>query len=182
MTRTHEDPDGALVGRARTGDAAAQEALYRRHAGAIHAYALRASGRRDVADEITQDTFVRALRGLGRFDGRATFRTWLFTICVNCTRSRLKRRVRAPDEVGLDAVELAVEPHPSHAWTRERLRTALGALPEGYREALILHDVLELDHEEIASARGCSVGTSKSQLHKARAKLRTLLGPLMGGT
>ncbi|MCC7382423.1 MAG: sigma-70 family RNA polymerase sigma factor [Deltaproteobacteria bacterium] len=180
MTGTEADPDQAWVDAARHGNEAAMERLYRRHAGAIHAYALRATARRDAADDVTQETFIRAFRGLTRFDGRSSFRTWLFAIGVNCTRTRLKRLERAGEAVGLDAVELAIEPEAPVGWTRQRLQAALHSLPSGYREAVIMHDVLEMEHEEIATARGCSVGTSKSQLHKARAKLRALLGPLKG--
>jgi RNA polymerase sigma-70 factor, ECF subfamily len=177
-----EDADRELSLRAQKGDRTAMELLYRRHAAVVHAYARRATGSRDLADDVTQETFFRAFRGLDRFDQRSTFRTWLFAICINCTRTKLKRIRTRPQEIEIEKTQLAIEPEPSSGWTKQRLEAALGQLPEGYREAIILHDVLDMDHHEIATARGCTVGTSKSQLHKARAKMRDLLAPLLGGS
>ncbi|MEQ9499305.1 MAG: sigma-70 family RNA polymerase sigma factor [Deltaproteobacteria bacterium] len=169
------DPDADLVERAKCGDMKAMEQLYRRHHGAVYAYALRSAGAAHLADEITQDTFVRAFRGVERFRGGSKFSTWLFSIAVNCTRSHLAKRT-AKDDVPLDeAVIGSHTPEPS-GWLRRRLEAALATLPEGYREVVVMHDVLQMPHEEIAQARNCTVGTSKSQLHKARAKLRALLG------
>ncbi len=168
------DPDADLVEQARRGDMKAMEQLYRRHQGAVYAYALRSTGRPDAADEITQDTFVRAFRGVDRFRGGSKFSTWLFSIAVNQTRTRLAKDARAA--VPLEAeVEATTTPEPT-GWLRRRLEAALATLPEGYREVVVMHDVLQMPHEEIAEARNCTVGTSKSQLHKARAKLRALLG------
>lgn len=178
-----DDPDhDLLVAAKERGDEKAMERLYRRHAPAIHAYALRATHNADAADDITQETFVRAFRSLDRFEGRSSFRTWVFTIAVNRVRTHIRRR---PDvNVDLDAAELSVEPRTSTSWLAKQLSKALSRLPEGYREVVIMHDVLGMEHDEIAGARRCSVGTSKSQLHKARAKLRSLLGkshePILG--
>lgn len=149
------------------------ERLYRRHVAAVHAYALRATRNEDLADEVTQETFVRAFRSLNRFEGRSTFRTWLFSIALNRTRTAVKK-VRTDE--ALDEQMFAGETKTSTSWLKRRLTRALGELPDGYREVVIMHDVLGMGHDEIAGARRCSVGTSKSQLHKARAKLRGLLG------
>lgn len=168
-----EDPDAELVELARSKNERAMEQLYRRHAPAIHAYALRSVRRDDVADEVVQETFVRAFRALDRFRGRSTFRTWLFSIAINRTRTAMKKtRSAAPLEESTAITETSAEA----PWLERRLARALGALPEGYREVVIMHDVLGMAHDEIADVRRCSVGTSKSQLHKARAKLRGLLG------
>ena len=178
------DPDLALVDAARRRDARACEMLYRRHCATIHTYALRcARGRHHVAQEITQETFVRAFRALDTFDGRSAFRTWLFAIAINVTRSWLKRldteQARtAPEQVALD---LAAPATTSDVWSAQHVRNALPQLPDGYRDALVMHDVLGMEHHEIASLKECSVGTSKSQLHKARARLRELLLPRLKG-
>ena len=155
----------------------AMEDLYRKHAGAIRAYALRSASRADVADEITQDTFIRAFRAIGRFRGGSSFRTWLFSIAVNTTRTHMKRLNRHEPTPFDEALITEKSPEPeSLGWLRRRLLNALATLPEGYREVVVMHDVLEMPHEEIARARRCTIGTSKSQLHKARARLRTILG------
>lgn len=151
------------------------EQLYRAHSSAVYNYALKSSGRPHLADEITQDTFVRAFRGVAGFRQGAKFRTWLFAIAINSTRSHLekdRRTATAP----LDEDTAAADAPDATGWLRRRLETALATLPQGYREVVVMHDVLEMPHEEIAAARQCTVGTSKSQLHKARAKLRALLG------
>lgn len=149
------------------------EKLYRRHVASVHAYALRATRNQDLADEVTQETFVRAFRSLSRFEGRSSFRTWLFSIALNRTRTAVKKvRVSEP----LEENTYADETKTSTTWLKQRLTRALGELPDGYREVVIMHDVLGMGHDEIADARHCSVGTSKSQLHKARAKLRSMLG------
>lgn len=171
---TEEDPDRALVDAAQSKNERAMERLYRKHAPAIRAYALRATQSSDIADEVTQETFVRAFKSLHRFEGRSTFRTWLFSIALNRTRTAAKRRARSFES--LDEEVAAPEGPAPTGWLKKRLSRALGELPEGYREVVIMHDVLGMGHEEIADARRCSVGTSKSQLHKARAKLRGLLG------
>lgn len=174
------DPDREDVERASRGDAVAQERLYRRHANLVYAYALRVLGAHDLAEDAAQETFIRAFRALGRFDGRSSFKTWLVTIAINQSRTRRKQAERRGLTVPLEDAELKSEPETGAAWTKKRLTIALGHLPDGYREAVIMHDVLEMEHEEIAQARGCSVGTSKSQLHKARAKLRELLDAMRG--
>lgn len=171
-----EDPDEGLVEAARDErDERAMQTLYRKHADAVYAYALRATHSRDLADEVTQETFVRAFRALSRFEGRSTFRTWLFSIAVNRVRTHTRSRRHFED---LEVAErtLAAPEAASSPWLREQLERALDGLPEGYREVVLMHDVLGMGHEEIAQARRCAVGTSKSQLHKARARLRGLLG------
>jgi RNA polymerase sigma-70 factor (ECF subfamily) len=177
-----------LVAAARAGDRRAMERLYRLHGAVIHAYLLRAMGDRATAEELVQETFVRAFRAVGRFDGRSSFRTWLFAIATNRARTALSKRRTLAARESLDERELDRAASPSasteeagdRAWAQRRLAEALKALPEGYREVVIMHDVLEMEHQEIAAARGCSIGTSKSQLHKARARLRELLHKLGG--
>lgn len=180
MAGVSSDPDRPLVVDAQKGDQRAMESLYRRHGKAIHALAYGATGDVDVADEITQETFVRAFQSLHGFDFRSTFRTWLFTIALNRMKTA-KRRASRESPLDEKGSQLPVQEEEPRVWARKQLNAALGGLPEGYREVVIMHDVLEMEHEEIAVARGCSVGTSKSQLHKARAKLREVLASVLRG-
>jgi RNA polymerase sigma-70 factor (ECF subfamily) len=174
-----KDPDRPLVAEAQAGSERAMELLFRRHVQVVYTYALRATSDGAAAEEIAQETFIRAFRAIRRFDGRSSFRTWLFAIAINRMRTHAKKRSQDPS-VALTEDAALIEPEEPSLWTRKRLVTALGALPDGYRDAVIMHDVLEMEHDEIARARGCTVGTSKSQLHKARAKLRQILGPREG--
>src|SRR5262249_20635745 len=131
------------------------------------------------AEELAQEVFLRAFRGLGKFRGDAQLSTWMYRLAVNAalshaTRAQARRRRDLPDEM---LMTLPAEAAPdSDPRLRERLQEALGALPAGYRAVLVLHDVEGLQHDEIAEILGCRVGTSKSQLHKARARMRELLG------
>ena len=131
------------------------------------------------AEEVTQEVFLRAFRGLDGFRAEAQLSTWLYRIAVNASLSERSRRTiersrRAPvtDAEQLPAPEL----EPQDPALRARLESALAALPPGYRAVLVLHDIEGLEHEEIGRVLGCRVGTSKSQLHKARAKMRALIG------
>lgn len=174
------DDDRQLLRRALKRDLGAYGELVQRHEAAVFRVCWRLLGDRAAAEDAAQETFIRAFRALRSFDGRSTFRTWLVTIAINQSRTRRKQAERRGLTVPLEDAELGSEPETGGAWTKKRLTIALGHLPAGYREAVIMHDVLEMEHEEIAQARGCSVGTSKSQLHKARAKLRELLEAMRG--
>jgi len=160
----------ALVQRCQQGDEGAMRQLYLRHAGRLLGLAQRMLGDRAEAEDVVQECFLRAWRSLDRFRGDAAFGTWLYRIAINLCRDRARRRAPTPSLL-----------EPGEAWqapdvlAREQLERALRALPVGYREVLLLHDVMELDHGEIAEVLGVARGTSKSQLHKARLKMRGLL-------
>lgn len=169
--------DAQLVAAARGGDERALATIYRRYRPRVFSVVARLVGVSD-AEEVTQEVFLRAFRALDRFRAESQISTWLYRIAVNAALSeRGKRRVerdrRAP------AVMAETLPAPSTAEgdpaLRARLERALAAMPSGYRAVLVLHDVEGLEHEEIGRILGCRVGTSKSQLHKARAKMRGLL-------
>ncbi|MEM6733604.1 MAG: RNA polymerase sigma factor [Myxococcota bacterium] len=169
------DTEAIRVEQAKGGDARAMEELYRAHAPAVHDYALRTSRNRDVAEEVTQETFIRAFRSIGRFKGESRFRTWLFSIAINRLRTEMSRRGKRGTEVAIEDVEIGVETATPAGMSRRARERALSQLPEGYRDVLVMHDGMGMGHPEIAKIRSTSVGTSKSQLHKARAKLRDIL-------
>ena len=184
-TRASGDPqmtEAALIEAVRRGEAGSREALYHRYKRRVYALALRIVGAMD-AEEVAQEAFIRIFRGLPKFRGDAALSTWIYRLAVNAALSHRARRApaaadpRATDgEPASDGEgQAGVEPAGGDAVLRSRLERALERLPAGYRTVVVLHDVEGLEHEEVAAILGCHVGTSKSQLHKARAKLREAL-------
>jgi RNA polymerase sigma-70 factor (ECF subfamily) len=171
-----------LARRCREGDAAAFEALYRAHAGRLFGLLTRMAGSAQEAEDLLQDVFVQAHRKLGSFRGESSLGTWLYRLAVNqCLdhlRGRQSRMARATDSLDADdAVEpVAAAPALPEAIARIDIERAIAQLPDGCRAAFVLHDVEGLDHREVGEVLGISEGTSKSQVHKARMKLRGLLG------
>ena len=168
----------ALVEACRRGERAAMHAFYERYRRRVFALIARICGAQD-AEELSQEVFLRAFRGLEKFRGDAQLSTWMYRLAVNAalshaTRAQARARRSVSDEV-LEEVAAPMET-AGDPRLRERLVAAMEALPPGYRAVLVLHDVEGLQHEEIAQILGCRVGTSKSQLHKARAKMREALG------
>ncbi len=135
----------------------------------------------DDAEEVMQEAFIRIFRGLARFRGDSKLSTWVYRLSVNAALTHVARKPKpmSGEEV-LDKLP-APEPPRSDPKLSKTLETAMRKLSPGYRAVLVLHDVQGLSHEECAAILGCRVGTSKSQLHKARAKMRTILGPSFGG-
>lgn len=168
-------PGEALdVRRAARGDTAAFERLYRRHVDRIYTLVRRMVGEGD-ADDVTQDIFVRAWEKLHTFRGESEFYTWLHRLAVNLTLSQrgssARRRSRFPVPE-----TLPVRAAPASApGLRMDLERAVSALPDGAREIFLLHDVEGYKHHEIAELLDVSVGTSKSQLHRARMEMRKCL-------
>lgn len=164
------------VERAATGDAEAFERLYRSHVGRIHALALRMTGE-SVAEDLTQEVFIRAWEKLATFRGDARFGTWLHRLAVNLILTRRETlRKREARRVGSEGVLERAPARPRrHSGAALDLEAAIGRLPEGARQVFVLYDVEGYGHEEIASRMGISVGTSKSQLHRARMLLRSHL-------
>jgi RNA polymerase sigma-70 factor (ECF subfamily) len=175
------DDEVVLVEACRRGERPALHALYERYRRRVFALIARIVGAQD-AEELTQDVFLRAFRGLDRFRGDAQLSTWMYRLAVNAALSHATRaQARARKNVSDEALERMPAPDDAIAVgsdpkLRARLTEALAVLPAGYRAVLVLHDVEGLQHDEIAVILGCRVGTSKSQLHKARAKMRELLG------
>lgn len=174
---TAEMDDAALVSACRRGERRAMEALYHQYKRRVYGLVTRIAGPSD-ADEVAQDVFVRIYRGLPKFRGDSQLGTWIYRLAVNAALSHVTRRAKRPT-TGEEAMEHVPAPVGPRRDPRlaERLEQALAALPPGYRAVLVLHDVEGLSHEECASILGCRVGTSKSQLHKARSRMRELLGP-----
>lgn len=163
----------ADVRRAAEGDHAAFERLYRDHVGRVHAICARMVGD-DVADDLTQEVFIRAWRKLDTFKGESKFGTWLHRLAVNHVLSRretLRRRQshQARGEGLLSRLAAPSRRSSGHALDIER---AVRELPERARDVFVLFDVEGYSHDEIARALGVSVGTSKSQLHRARMLMR----------
>lgn len=171
------DGEPELLEACRRGDTRAMEALYHQYKRRVYGLVTRIAGPAD-ADEVAQDVFVRVLRGLPKFRGDSALGTWIYRLAVNAALSHVTRRGRhrPMDDEALTqiAAPARAERDPRLA---ERVEAALAKLPAGYRAILVLHDIEGLSHEECAEIMGCRVGTSKSQLHKARARMRLLLGP-----
>lgn len=170
--------EAELIERACDGDEDAIRALYERHSPRVYAVVRRIAGSDDVAEDWAQEAWIRAIRALPGFRGDARFSTWLHRIAVNAAlQGRRRRKSRKEREEPLDP-RLPAETRRGDALLRERLEEAVDRLPEGMREVLILHDVEEFTHEEIGERLGIAAGTSKSQLYKARVKLRRTLAPV----
>jgi RNA polymerase sigma-70 factor, ECF subfamily len=173
------DPDAPDVAAAAAGDLRAAGQLYRRHSARVTRLARCVTGNPRDAEDVCQETFIRALGGLGRFRGQAMFRTWLSRIALNQARNALaRRRTRLRLEL-LEGDSARTEPLSQRpvAELSVALSRALASLSERQREVLVCHDVLGMKHDEIAYMLGCASGTSKVQLHRARLRLRELLSP-----
>ena len=173
--------DLELARRAQSGDASAFEELYRQHAGRLYNLVFRMTGSQQEADDLLQEVFLHAHRKLGSFRGESSLGTWLYRLgmnhCLDYLRGRQVRMGRATDSFEDDGVSEPVAPAPvvPTAISRMDLERAIARLPDGCRAAFLLHDVEGFEHNEVARILGISEGTSKSQVHKARMKLRVML-------
>lgn len=173
--------DLELAQRCRQGDAGAFEELYRTHAGRLYNLVFRMAGATDEAEDLLQEVFLHAHRKLGSFRGESSLGTWLYRLavnhCLDFLRGRQAKMARATDSLDEEgAVELsAASPIVPTAISRLDLERAIARLPPGCRAAFVLHDIEGFEHREVAGMLGVSEGTSKSQVHKARMKLRASL-------
>jgi RNA polymerase sigma-70 factor (ECF subfamily) len=179
-------PEEDTIRLAQDGNAAAFEQLYRRYSGRVYSLCLRMIKNDTAAEDLTQEVFLRVFRKIHTFRGESKFSTWLRRLATNLVLMALRKK-RYP-EVSLDAtseldkedsgplIELG-EPdlRLSGVVDRMNLSRAIEQLSNGYKEMFILHDIEGYEHHEIARIVGCSAGNSKSQLHKARVRLRELL-------
>jgi len=169
------DIEAQLIRQACEGDEQAVRALYDRYSPRVYAVVRRIAGEDDLAHDYAQETWIRALRALPSFRGEARFSTWLHRIAVNTALQAVRKaKTTSMREVPLPEV-VAVGPRVGDVLLERKLEQALDQLPEGMRKVLILHDVEGYTHEEIGTALGVTSGTSKSQLFKARAKMRRML-------
>jgi RNA polymerase sigma-70 factor (ECF subfamily) len=163
------------IKRAKRGDGDAVRELYNRYAPRVYAVVRRLAGDDALAEDWAQEAWVRAIRALPSFRGDSRFSTWLHRIAVNSAlHGRRWRERRTRDEVELPPT-LPSGVRGEQTTLRLTLEQALAALPDGMRQVIVLHDVEGYTHEEIATFLGVTPGTSKSQLFKARARMRRLL-------
>jgi RNA polymerase sigma-70 factor, ECF subfamily len=173
--------DLELARRCRSGDPGAFEELYRQHAGRLYNLAFRMAGSAQEAEDLLQEVFLHAYRKLGSFRGDSSLGTWLYRLgmnqCLDYLRGRQAKMKTATDSLDEEgAAELASPMSATPvAVNRLDLERAIARLPEGCRAAFLLHDVEGFEHHEVARILGVSEGTSKSQVHKARMKLRVYL-------
>jgi len=177
--------EAELIQKAQAGDVSCFEALYALHKRRVFSLCLRMTGNYAQAEDFTQEAFLQLYRKIASFRGESAFSTWLHRLTVNIVLMQFRKK--GLPEVSLEATlesqqedsapkDIGSRDDVLHgAIDRLALERALGDLPPGYRIIFVLHDVEGYEHNEIAEMLGCSVGNSKSQLHKARMKLRTLL-------
>jgi RNA polymerase sigma-70 factor (ECF subfamily) len=180
MDDTHSGGTATTVDRARRGDTAAFEALYREHVDRIHALCLRLTADPRRAEEATQDAFVRAWQKLDQFRGESHFGSWLYRLATNVVfmeyRSRKRRETRVQPVPDLRLVEGSPSRPASARAEPLDLERAIAQLPTQARQVFVLHDVEGFRHGEIAEQMGIAVGTSKAHLHRARKMLQETLG------
>jgi RNA polymerase sigma-70 factor (ECF subfamily) len=170
-----------LARRCADGDPSAFEELYRTHAARLYSLALRMTGSSQDAEDLLQEVFLHAHRKLSGFRGDSTLGTWLYRLavnqCLDFLRGRQARMARATDSYDDEGAAEPQAPAPvvPEAISRVDLERAIARLPDGCRAAFVLHDVEGFAHHEVAEMLGVSEGTSKSQVHKARSRLRTML-------
>lgn len=174
-------PDIQLCRLAADGNLAAFELIYQRYHRRTYSLCLRMTGSQTEAEDLTQEAFIQLFRKIGSFRGESAFSTWLHRLTVNQVLMHFRRRSvkneRTSDdgEIPEQTVHGTSNPNKMPVIDRIALKNAIAELPNGYRNVFVLHDVEGFEHEEVARIMGISVGTSKSQLHKARLKLRALL-------
>lgn len=173
--------DHALARAAGEGDMTAFEELYQRHNRRVYSVCLRMTHNVSEAEDLTQEAFIQLFRKIGSFRGDSAFTTWLHRLTVNQVLMHFRKksvkleRTTEEGETPVQIVKGSENPNKMPVLDRISLDRAIAQLPPGYRSVFVLHDVEGHEHEDIARMLGVAVGTSKSQLHKARMKLRRLL-------
>ena len=177
--------ESEVISRAQAGDISCFEMIYSRHKRRVFSLCLRMTGNYAQAEDFTQEAFLQLYRKIGSFRGESAFSTWLHRLSVNIVLMHFRKK--GIPEISLqETLESEQEDRPVREFGRsddvlngsvERLtlEVAIGELPPGYRMIFVLHDIEGYEHNEIAEMLGCSTGNSKSQLHKARMRLRSLL-------
>ncbi|MCA1591289.1 MAG: RNA polymerase sigma factor [Acidobacteria bacterium] len=173
--------DVELARKSAEGDGSAFEELYRRHFRRVYLLSLRMMGNPTEAEDMTQEVFVNLFNKIGSFRGESAFTTWLHRMTVNQVLMHFRKRSTRSEmttiegETPIQIVKGTENPNAMPVVDRISLESAISQLPTGYRTVFVLHDVEGYEHDEIARMLGIAEGTSKSQLHKARLKLRQLI-------
>ena len=178
-------PEAEAIRLAQQGDAAAFERLYRLHNRRVYSLCLRMVSNTAEAEDLTQEAFLQLFRKIATFRGESAFSTWLHRLSVNVVLMHLRKK-SLPVVSLEETTQNTEEDSPKKDFGAEdlslagsidrlQLQKAVESLPPGYRTIFVLHDVEGYEHNEIAGIVGCSIGNSKSQLHKARMKLRDIL-------
>jgi RNA polymerase sigma-70 factor (ECF subfamily) len=176
--------ESEAIERAKQGDGDAFQTLYDLHKRRVYSLCLRMTANAAEAEDLTQEAFLQLFRKIGTFRGESAFSTWLHRMAVNVVLMRLRKKNLpiVPLDDPLETEEETSKKEPgapdlklTGAVDRLQIQRAVDDLPPGYRTIFVLHDVEGYEHNEIAELVGCSIGNSKSQLHKARMKLRDLL-------
>src|ERR1043165_3112937 len=181
VSKSGSRTDFDLTQRAAGGDMPAFEEIYQRHHRRVYSICLRMLQNASEAEDLTQDVFIQLYRKIGSFRGDSAFTTWLHRMTVNQVLMHFRKRTvkfEKTTEEGERPVQIVSgtsNPERMRIVDKIALDNAIEQLPEGYKNVFVLHDVEGFEHEEVAKILGCSVGTSKSQLHKARLKLQKLL-------
>jgi len=166
-----EGGESEWIARARGGDMAAFECLYRAHVGRVHGLCLRMTRHPETAEDLTQETFVSAWRSLSAFEGRSGFGTWLHRIAVNAVLGRIRKQKREHDRIQAVADAQPAQLTTADTGEMRDLAAAVDRLPEGARHVFVLHAVYGYSHDEAAEMLGIASGTSKAQMHRARRLL-----------
>jgi len=171
----------SVIALAAVGDRAASRTLYDRHAARVHRLTYRVCGDPDLADDLTQEVFVKVFRSLGQFRGDSAFSTWVHRIAVTVSLNAMRKVKRLRErETDLDeAHQHEFEPDAIDPDLRARLAAAIEALPDGVRIALVMHAIEGYTHAEIGHALGIAEGTSKAKVFDARARLKKALGDFL---
>jgi len=188
-TVMERDSDESLVIRARDGEFAAFEQLFERHRNLVYRFAYQRTGRRDDAEDIVQEVFVRAYQNLPRYRDEAKFTTWLLRIATNLgtdrARMNQRRQLLETQEAGGALAWMTVGFHEDPVENldndrkREALRKAIMALPDHHRNIIIMRDIEEMDYRDIADILGCTIGGAKLRVLRARRALRDRVMPLL---
>ncbi|MGA2634834.1 MAG: sigma-70 family RNA polymerase sigma factor [Terracidiphilus sp.] len=177
--------DADVLARAQAGDQFAFAQIYALHKRRIYSLCLRMVGNKAEAEDLTQEAFLQLYRKIGTFRGDSAFTTWFYRMVINVVLMHLRKK-GLPESSLDEAMEPAQDDRPRRNFSapdlhlagsidRMALERAITTLPAGYRLVFILHDIRGYEHNEIAEMLDCSIGNSKSQLHKARLKLREVL-------
>jgi RNA polymerase sigma-70 factor, ECF subfamily len=182
--QNEEFNEAEAIERAKQGDARAFQELYEKHKRRVYSLCLRMTANTAEAEDLTQEAFLQLYRKIATFRGESAFSTWLHRLSVNVVLMHLRKK--SLPVVSLEETTQGEEDSPKKDFGAEdlalagsidrlQLQRAVDDLPPGYRTIFVLHDIEGYEHNEIAGIVGCSIGNSKSQLHKARMKLRDLL-------